>query len=301
MRTTRTGTRMLATAIALLAGGSLALAGCSAGASSEPEPKPTETSDVALPGFVPIKEDTLTVAVWRLPAPGDFDGMDPAEPGDGMGSQIAQQMAKDFGLSKVEIVVRNFAATTSGNVKDFDIAYGPSPTEERKKVAEFSSCFWSQATLIMTAKDRKLKDVDDLKDLQWGVTLGSVQGGIITNEVKPSKEPLQFNGVVELYPALLKGTIDAAVGTVADISTYLANPQYADFDVHAQIIPSDAIRAVTCQAMLLPKGSPNVDLVDESLQKMTDDGQIDGWYEKYYVPNQQGLNPADIPTIELGD
>ncbi|MFT4306525.1 MAG: transporter substrate-binding domain-containing protein [Microbacterium sp.] len=300
MRNTRRGRRTLATTVALLTVGALALGGCASDASSESEDTSDSANTVTIEGFTPYKEDTLTVAVWGLPSTGDFDGLDTDDPGDGFGSQIVHQMAEDFGLSNVEVVVRNFAATTSGNVTDFDIAYAPSPTEERQQVAEFSDCFWSQASVVMTSKDLDLETVEDLKELQWGVTLGSVQASIITDEVQPYSEPNQFNGVTELYPALLNGTVDAVVGSVADVVPYLNNEEYADFDVHVRLVPSDDIQSVTCSAMLLPEGSTNVDLVNQALAAMESSGQLEEWYEEYYVPNYDGLDPEALPTIDVG-
>ncbi len=194
-------------AAAAIAVATLILAGCSSPA-EEPAEEPTEAaSGVAFPGFEPLKDDTLTVAVWRLPTAGYFEGRDSEDYGTGFGASMVERLAKDLGLTNVQVVIRNFSATTSGNVSDFDFAFGPSPTPERQEVAEFTDCFYDNITVVMTHKDTKVETLEDLRALQWGITLGSVQGSIVTNNVKPIAEPRQFNGIQEMFPSLLTGGV----------------------------------------------------------------------------------------------
>ncbi len=287
-------------AAAAIAVATLILAGCSSPA-EEPAEEPTEAaSGVAFPGFEPLKDDTLTVAVWRLPTAGYFEGRDSEDYGTGFGASMVERLAKDLGLSNVQVVIRNFSATTSGNVSDFDFAFGPSPTPERQEVAEFTDCFYDNITVVMTHKDTKVETLEDLRALQWGITLGSVQGSIVTNNVKPIAEPRQFNGIQEMFPSLLTGGVEAVAGSIPDMVPYIENPQYADFEVSVQLTPSEEVTSTSCMALLLPKGkTANTEILNEAIAAYGEEGLYDKWTEEFLVPVQGGLNPAKIPAIDV--
>lgn len=291
-RAIRSGSAAAATVMVVAA-----LASC---ASSEADPSDTDPGSGAEgSAFQPIEEDTLTVNIPSLPADGNFDGLDPDNPGEGMGMAMMKQLAEGFGLSEVKVVIRDFAASTAGLVTDFDVMFSPSPTEERKKVAEFTPCFWSNPTAVMTHKDTVPTSVEDLKSLKWGLTPGGLPSAIIREDLRPEQEPAQFQNTTALFPSLLNGTIDAAPGTIKEIVPWLNNPDYKDFHISVQLKPSAQNQESSCQAILLPKGSPNVELVSESVQRMADEGQLQDWFDQYVLPTRGGIDLDEIPVIDL--
>src|SRR4051795_3970124 len=80
--------------------------------------KPAEAAD-----FKPVKADTLSV-VTSLPGPGFWEGSDtdPSKVTSGYEYDIAKELQKAFGLSKLEVRNVAFDAIVAGTATSYDLA-----------------------------------------------------------------------------------------------------------------------------------------------------------------------------------
>ena len=124
--------------------------------------------------FTPVKADTLTV-VTSLPAPGFWNGDDPAAITGGYEYEIATAMQEKLGLANLDVRNVSFDQLVAGQVGDFDIAFSQvTITDERKQVVDFTEP-------VLRVRPGRPRDgghrgattSTDAKELQWGVQSGT--------------------------------------------------------------------------------------------------------------------------------
>src|SRR5688500_13096032 len=129
------------------------LAGSCASDSGSDEPTPTRTQE----GFAPVEDGVLTVAT-NLPAPGSWNGDDPAAMEGGFEYAIATELAKRLELGGgVKVVNVSFAALVAGQAQNFDIALSQvTITDERAEVVDFTVPYFSSDQGVMVRKGTKV-------------------------------------------------------------------------------------------------------------------------------------------------
>ncbi|MCP4147111.1 MAG: transporter substrate-binding domain-containing protein [bacterium] len=131
----------------------------------------------------------------------------------GIDIDIAKVIAAELGVKlevKDIIFSKIFTALESGQI-DLGIA-GLSPTEERKKKANFSNIYYQaiQTVVTTTANADKIKAIEDLRGMKVGVQKDSIQADMAKTNI-PGAEFTVRETIEELVIILKKGLVDACI------------------------------------------------------------------------------------------
>lgn len=187
---------------------------------------------------------------------------------------IAKEVTKNLGY-KLKIEDMEFGsllgALSSGRV-DFVMA-GMTPTEERKKNADFTDIYFESKNLVMT-KDKAISSEDELKGKKIGVQLGSIQEGLAKDRFKDS-ETVPLNKIPEIIQELNTGRIDALIIEDAVAVKYMDQ----DASLKTYQIKEDGPAG---SAIAFKKGDKMRDDFNKELKKMIDSGEIDKLAEEWF-------------------
>lgn len=192
-------------------------AGSGAAAACAPAALKTRSS-----GVLTVATDTPAYEPW-------FVDNKPSN-GKGFESAVAYAVAKQLGYpaGKVSWVNASFNSVVSPAPKNFDFDINEvSITPERAKVVDFSSGYYDVAQAVVTMKSgkfAKVSSVADLRGAKLGAQKGSTSFTAITNDIKPSRTPLEYPTNDLAVQALQNGQID---GLVVDLPTgfYITSAQ----------------------------------------------------------------------------
>ncbi|MFT3853593.1 MAG: transporter substrate-binding domain-containing protein [Ilumatobacteraceae bacterium] len=244
-----------------------------------------------------VKDDTLTVAAV-IPYPHFYDGADPESLTGGLDWALAQELAKRLGVSNTVYKNVNFAALTAGQLsKDYDVGIVEiSVTPARSEVNDYSDCYSHSYNVAIVPKGTPASTLDELKQISWGFATGQTGQDLVLNYIKPDKTFKAFQSVVqEGGPALKAGTIDGLMAGMGDATTLFGDADFAaKFEVAARI-QTDENPDGFCEAIQLPKGSPNLTAVNAALAGIRDDGLIDQWKKEYGIITLGD----DVPLVVL--
>ena len=250
--------KLVATAMA----GILAVTMAACGASEESTGE-TNTSDKVL---------TMGTSADYFP----FEYIDTAK-GDeivGFDVAIAKEVTKNLGYDlKIEDMEFGslLGALSSGRV-DFVMA-DMTPTDERKKNADFTDIYFESKNLVMT-KDKAITADDELKGKKVGVQLGSIQEALAKDRYKDS-EAVSLNKIPEIIQELNTGRIDALIIEDAVAVKYMDQ----DESLKTYEIKEDG---PTGSAVAFKKGDKMRDEFNAELKKMIDNGDIDKLAEEWF-------------------
>ncbi|OIN68513.1 ABC transporter substrate-binding protein [Exiguobacterium sp. KRL4] len=251
--------KLAATAMA----GILAVTMAACGASEESTGGTTKTSDKVL---------TMGTSADYFP----FEYIDTAKGDDivGFDVAIAKEVTKNLGYDlKIEDMEFGslLGALSAGRV-DFVMA-GMTPTDERKKNADFTDIYFQSKNLVMT-KDKAIASDDELKGKKLGVQLGSIQEALAKDRYKDS-EAVSLNKIPEIIQELNTGRIDALIIEDAVAVKYMNQ----DKALKTYEIKEDG---PTGSAVAFKKGDKMRDDFNKELKKMIDNGDIDKLAEKWF-------------------
>jgi polar amino acid transport system substrate-binding protein len=239
-------------------------------------PTVTSSNQCAKNNLNLIHPGQLTVATDSPAYPPWFVKNDPSN-GKGYESAVAYAVADKLGFSKNQVhwVKEDFNRSYAPGKKDFDFDINQiSITDKRAQVVDFSDGYYNVAQSLVTLKDSQLANATslaDLKDAKLGAQVGTTSLDAITDEVKPTQDPLIYNNTNDAKSALQNGQID---GIVVDLPTA--------FYITAVQIPNSTIvgqfRATTGQGeqfgMLFEKGNPLVPCVNQALSAVKSSGEL---------------------------
>lgn len=203
----------------------------------------TTTTQSCATDQLPLANDgQLTIATDNPAYPPWFDGGAPKgstwktnDPSNGKGyeSAVAYAVARQLGFqrSDVEWVAVPFAQTYKPGPKDFDfaieqISYNP----QRAKAVTFSRPYFQLNQALVSVEGSSLanaQSVEEVKQGQLGVVIGTTSYQYIVDNIKPAKQPKVYDTLNDNLTALKNGQID---GLVTDFPTayYMANVQLDD-------------------------------------------------------------------------
>lgn len=131
----------------------------------------------------------------------------------GFDVKIAEEIAKDMGV-ELEIKDMEFGTliTTIPNGKIDLIISGMTPDEERQKAVDFSDIYYiAEQGIIVRAEDKdKYKNFEDLEGLKVGAQMGSIQAGLVQDNIKDVEAQL-LTRVSDLVLGLKSGKMEALV------------------------------------------------------------------------------------------
>jgi polar amino acid transport system substrate-binding protein len=241
--------------------------------------------------FKPVTPDTLTV-VTSLPGPGFWVGSDsdPAQVKSGYEYDIAAEMQKQFGLSKLVVRNENFDAITAGSVTDYDVALSQvTITCDRAKVVKFSIPYFASNQGILVNKGDSITTLDEAKAAQWGVQTSTTASDLL-QKIKPTKDPKVFQSLSDAYAALQAKQIDAVLIDTA-INLGEAAQSNGKFVVTAQFAQEGGPDQY---GAILPNDSVNGPSVNAVLKQMEDSGQM-----AQLATKDLTADPGTLPTIQV--
>lgn len=204
----------------------------------------------------------------------------------GLEIDLANKLAEDLGYEKVE-----FVTVTPENRKDMLLegkvdcliaAY--SIVETRKENFDFSPAYYSDYSRVIAEKSSMLNSIDDLLGLRIGTVEGANTAPVFATKLGemglvPDFDLKTFDAVTfvkmdsyaDLDVALEEGTVDAVCMDGCIASAYM-NDERILFE---ETIHQEDYGVATQKDSSLSKP------VAESIQKMLDDGTIDGLIDKW--------------------
>lgn len=248
----------------------------------------TGTTGGAVSGFTPVTADTLTL-VTSLPAPGFWEGDDPANITGGFEYEMAQAIQAKLGMGNLEIVNVNFDELVAGTVADYDLALSQvTITTERAAVVDFTVPYFNADQGAIVNAGTVLTTLDEAKALLWGVQTGTT-GEIFVNETLQPTQPAQtFQDLATGYAALSAGQVDAfMMDTVINLGQ--AAKSNGALEVPAQFKTGEQYGGI------LPKGSTNADAINAAITALIDDGTLAELSTKWL-----GGDPSSVLVIEVG-
>jgi polar amino acid transport system substrate-binding protein len=232
--------------------------------------------------FVPKKPGVLTVATSFLPAPGFWYGH-----GDqsGFESGLARALAHKLGLERVRVVQVPFARVTHGHLGGADLGLSQvTPTAEREQSASFSTPYLTAPPGVLARTGVDAIDLNGLRGLHWVISRISTLTPIVKSVVRPAHLPVVVEDRAAAIKVLRSGRAQALLLDLP-VALGLARADPRQFHVLGQLSGGESIAAV------LPKGSPNLDIVDSSIRALTANGTISDLSSKWLG------SQADVPLI----
>ena len=235
---------------------------------------PTETTE-AKPTFTTVTEGKLTMATNAYFPPYEYYEGDKII---GIDAEIAEAIAKELGLELVisDMQFDSIITSVKEGSADFGLA-GMTITPDRLEEVDFSISYASGVQSIIVKEGSAITTVDDLyadgAAYKVGVQLGTT-GDIYATDDFGADLVTQYTNGNEAVVALLGGDIDCVIIDNEPAKAFVAKNEgltildtsYADEDYAACFNQeNDALR----------------EAVDAAIQKLTEDGTIDGIIAKY--------------------
>jgi polar amino acid transport system substrate-binding protein len=232
--------------------------------------------------FVPKKPGVLTVATAFVPAPGFWFG-----PGakSGFESGLALALAHKLGLERVKVVQVPFASVVVGRLDGADLGLSQvTPTSEREKTADFSTAYLTAPPGVLARSGVEAIDLQGLRKLHWVISRVSTLTPIVKDTVRPTSLPVVVEDRAGAIEVLRSARAEALLLDLP-VALGLAGAEPGRYQVLGQLSGGEALAAV------LPKGSPNLDIVDSSIRALTANGTISRLASKWLG------SQADVPLI----
>jgi polar amino acid transport system substrate-binding protein len=235
--------------------------------------------------FTPITPDTLTV-VTSLPAPGFWQGTDPAEITGGYEYEIVLALQERLGLANLEIRNVSFDQLVAGQAGEFDVAFSQvTITHERKEVVDFTESYFESDQGVLVMAGTEVATVEDAKALQWGVQSGTTGSDYATDVLQPEQEAQVFQDLSAGFAALEAGQVDAFMMDTAIVLAQAAASGGSQ-EVVAQFKTGEQYGGI------LPSGSTNADAINAVLTELQEDGSLGRFAEEWL-----GGDPSTVPVL----
>ena len=232
----------------------------------------------------PAQPGQLTLET-NLPAPIWYNGDTPDLIKDGMEYCMAAEIAWRAGFDKVKLVAVEWDAMIAGQTHDFDLAMSEiSITDERKKVHDFSTPYFSSDIGVLTKADAPV-DATTIKKARIGVQQATTGATFVTDKLGVAA-PQVYPDSGSMFAALTAGQIDVAM---TDTSIVLAQEVQGGgkLKVVGQYKTGETYGAI------YPKGNPNNATIDKIIAAMIADGTMAKLSGKYLAA-AWGKDPATI-------
>jgi polar amino acid transport system substrate-binding protein len=232
----------------------------------------------------PAQPGQLTLET-NLPAPIWYNGDTPDLIKDGMEYCMAAEIAWRAGFDKVKLVAVEWDAMIAGQTHDFDLAMSEiSITDERKKVHDFSTPYFSSDIGVLTKADAPV-DAATIKKARIGVQQATTGASFVTDKLGVAA-PQVYPDSGSMFAALTAGQIDVAM---TDTSIVLAQEVQGGgkLKVVGQYKTGETYGAI------YPKGNPNNATIDKIIAAMIADGTMAKLSGKYLAA-AWGKDPATI-------
>ena len=166
--------------------------------------------------------------------------------------------------------------------KQFDVVIsGMTPTEDRKKVVDFSTPYYETEQYLLFKKSKGFKELSELKGGTVGAQTSSIQLDLAEELGKEHGFKAESRNLIpELVQEIINGRFDAAVIENIVSENYLAkNKDLAAFPIE--------VEDPDYKAIVFQKGSSLVAEFDKVIEELIADGTIDKLKEKWIVAAEQ--------------
>lgn len=270
-------------AVALLAAAALPLTIAACGSDDESDTTASTTAGAATTSaqtcdranLALVNDGQLTVATDRPAYPPYFEDDDPTN-GRGFESAVAYAIAKQLGFAEDEVkwVVEPFNSSYAPGPKRFDFDVNQiSITPQRARAVDFSSPYYTAPQAVVALRDgdaARVASLEDLKDIQLGVQIGTTSLEALEANVEPSKQPKVFNDSNDVVRALKQGQVDAVVVDLPS-AFYLTAAQVPE----AAIVGQFEAPGGDEWGALLARGSELTECVSNAVDELRDNGTLD--------------------------
>ncbi|MDO5639245.1 MAG: basic amino acid ABC transporter substrate-binding protein [Neisseria sp.] len=237
-----------------------------------------ESGSAAAPAQNPDK--VYRVAMNAEFAP--FESLDSSNQVQGFDVDLVNAMAK-AGNFKVEFKHQPwdslFPALANGDVDI--LASAVTITDDRKQSMDFTAPYFEITQVILVPQGKSIKSVADLKNVQRvGVVTGNT-GDFAASKILGNDSPkiARFENLPLLIKELESGGLDAVVSDSAVVGNYIKNNSDKGFSMVA--VPDFEVEHY---GMAVNKGNTaTVDMLNDALQKVRDNGEYDQIYSKYFA------------------
>lgn len=262
-------TRPLRKWVAVAAGAAIAaiaLTACASGSSD---------SSASSSALATVTSGKLTIATGE-PAYSPWVENNKPESGEGFEAAVAYAVADKLGFKKSDVVWKRttFDAAIAPGAKAWDFNLQQfSISNERKKAVDFSPAYYTTNQAVLTTKGSaaaKATTIAGLKNIQFGVQVGTTSLKTIKNTIKPTKDARIYNSSQDVVQALKNGTVQAIV---VDLPTafYLASAEIDNGVVSGQFADTTGGDEY---GLVLPKNSKLTTAVSAAVTELRKDGTL---------------------------
>jgi polar amino acid transport system substrate-binding protein len=239
-----------------------------------------------------VTPGTLTIGTGNPAYPPWYEGgeksgsafkVDDPTTGQGYESAVAYAIAKELGFTKSQVkwVPVAFNLTFKPGPKNFDFAMQQiSFSPQRQKAVTFSRSYYNVNQALVALKDKpiaKATTLSDLKDAKLGAVVGTTSYQYITDNIKPTSQPLVYDTLDANVAALKNGQID---GLVTDFPSayYIANVQLSNATIVGRFptVGSQEFFGATFE-----KRNPLAACVNKAIRELRQNGTIDQLEQKW--------------------
>lgn len=230
----------------------------------------------------PTKEAGKLIVGFDLPAPGFWNGRATGttiKNPTGFEAQLAREIAKSLGISKVEYLRAPFGGLFSPAPKKYDFAFEEvTITAARAKVVGFSTPYFdaTQGVLIRKGLSPKPTKVSDLKSLQLCAQATTTGLAYIQHKLRPAKKALVYSASsTAAFDAVEARRCDALILDTPIVVSQSEKKKGAYGGVVGQIVTNEFYGAV------LEKGSKFKPALDQAIGTLRANGTIRRLQEKW--------------------
>lgn len=222
----------------------------------------------------------LTVGTDKPAYPPYFVDDKPSN-GKGFESATAYAIAKQLGFAPAEVQwkVVPFNSSFAPGAKKFDFDINQvSISDKRKKAVDFSAPYFSapQAVILPKGSTAKVASLADLKDLQFGVQIGTTSLDAVTSTISPSKQPKVFDDSNAVVQALKGKQVDAIV-TDLPTAFYITSAEVPA----AKIVGQFKAPGGDEWGVVLQKGSSLTGCVSKAIKTLRSSGELQKIYDRW--------------------
>jgi polar amino acid transport system substrate-binding protein len=187
-----------------------------------------------------------------------------------------------------------FAATSSNRI---DLAISSiSITNDRLKSQSFTQGYYDSDLGLVSSANSKIKKLEDVK----GMTLGAISTSVGETWIKQNTEKYGiggFKGYNTQQDLILDVRNERAAGAIGDIAGF----QFAFMKMPGMVVV-ERIKTGDQFAIMMRKGSPLLEPVNEAITALKKDGTMASLHKKWLgadpEPNSSVIQPKPIPVAQ---
>ena len=252
------------------------------------------SSDRASGDFRPAHAGTLTVATAEVPLDGFWDGTE-SHPTGGFEFELAKDLAHQFGLAHVRVVIVPFDQIVAGHLGGADLALSDvTATPTRGQVLDFSDPYLAATPAVLVRAGQSVPDLHTAQGLRWAVGRTTTLRDFLETTIRPTPPTRSSASQHETVSAVEDHQVDAGLLDLP-VAAAVARDSDGRLSVAGQFDSNDDLSAA------LPQGSANLDATSSAIRGLIADGTIATLAEKWLGISIEGTSAEHVPLIRTDD